>query len=101
MELLFVTLGGAILGLGFRYVLPGRETHGVLLLPAIGAAVAAAVWAVLTWAGWKFDGGWIWVISLVAAGVVPALVAILLSRGRVRSDVELLAQLVKAPLPVG
>jgi hypothetical protein len=100
MELLFVTLGGALLGLGFRYVLPGRGTHGVLLLPGVGAVVASAVWAVLTWAGWKFDGGWIWVVSLVAAGVVPALVGIFLSRERARGDVELLAQLSKAPLPV-
>ena len=96
MELLFVTLGGAILGLGLRYVLPGRERYGVLLLPAVGAAVASIVWAALTWAGWKFDGGWIWVVSLAAAAVVPALVALQLSRARRIGDERLLQNLSRA-----
>ena len=93
MELLFVTLGGAILGLGLRYVLRGRERYGVLLLPAIGAIVASAVWAGLTWAGWKFDGGWIWVVSLAAAGVVSIIVALQLSRSRRIGDADLLERL--------
>jgi hypothetical protein len=42
MELLFVTLGGVILGLIARYVLPHRHVHGVVLIPAIGAAAAAS-----------------------------------------------------------
>ncbi len=96
MELLFVTLGGAILGLGLRYVLPARDTYGALLLPAFGAAVASVVWAALTWLGWKFDGGWIWVVSLVIAGAVPALAGILLARGRRAGDAELLGRLSKA-----
>ena len=96
MELLFVTLGGAILGLAGRYSVPGRETHGALLIPAIGAAAAAAIWAALTWAGWKFDGGWIWTVSLVFSAVVAVLSAILLSRTRKSSDAVLLQQLSRA-----
>ena len=42
MELLFVVLGGAILGLAARYSLPRRHTYGSALVPAIGAGVAAA-----------------------------------------------------------
>ena len=41
MELLFVALGGAILGLGARYLLPGRHTHGSVLVPAIGVIAAS------------------------------------------------------------
>ena len=41
MELLFVILGGIIIGLIGRYLFPLRETHGVLLVPAIGAAASA------------------------------------------------------------
>ncbi|MDQ1597099.1 MAG: hypothetical protein QOI70_523, partial [Microbacteriaceae bacterium] len=85
MEMLFVTLGGALLGLLARYVFPRRETYGVLLAPAIGATVASVVWAALTWAGWKFGGGWIWVVALVAAGVVAAAFALLASRSRTRA----------------
>ncbi|MFM9920142.1 hypothetical protein [Lacisediminihabitans sp. H27-G8] len=96
MELLFVTLGGAILGLAARYGVPKRDTHGALLVPAIGAIVAAVVWAALTWVGWKFDGGWIWVVSLVAAGVVAILASVFLGRQRTAQDAELLSTLSRA-----
>ncbi|MCU1584717.1 MAG: hypothetical protein JWM49_1273 [Microbacteriaceae bacterium] len=96
MEMLFVTLGGALLGLLARYAFPRRETHGVLLAPAIGAAVASVVWAALTWAGWKFDGGWIWVVSLVAAGMAAAAFSLLASGSRTRADAAMLARLSRA-----
>ena len=82
MELLFVTVIGAFIGLALRYLLPGRQSYGLFLLPAIGAAVTAAVWVGLVWAGWKFDGGWIWVAALVAGGVASIAAALLLNRGR-------------------
>lgn len=96
MELLFVTLGGAILGLAARYSVPKRNTHGAMLVPAIGAMVASVVWAALTWVGWKFDGGWIWVASLVAAGAVASIVSILFGRRRTARDTDLLARLSRA-----
>jgi hypothetical protein len=86
MELVYVTVIGAGLATIMRYVLPGRQAYGVALLPALGAAVTAAVWVALLWAGLTFDGGWIWVISLTAAVVVPTVVAVVLSRGRTASD---------------
>lgn len=96
MELLFATLGGAILGLAVRYIFPRRSTYGALLLPAIGAAVASAVWAGLTWAGWKFDGGWIWVVSLVLAALIPIAFALLVPRQRTHADTGMLASLSRA-----
>jgi uncharacterized membrane protein YeaQ/YmgE (transglycosylase-associated protein family) len=96
MELLFVTLGGTILGLLARYVFPRRATYGVLLAPAIGAAVASVVWAALTWARWRFDGGWIWVVSLVAAGVVAGAFSLIASASRTRADAAMLARLSRA-----
>ena len=54
MELLFVTVIGAGIGAIIRYALPKRGSYGALLLPAIGAAVTAAVWVALVWVGWKF-----------------------------------------------
>lgn len=88
MELLFVVLGGAILGLAARYLLPLRHTHGVLLIPAIGAGTAAIVWVALTWLGWAWDGGWIWVVSLVLAGLAAAASAYLIGPKRERADAE-------------
>ena len=96
MELLFVTLGGILLGLIARYSLPRRTTSGVLLVPAIGAAVAAVVWVALTWAGLPWDGGLIWLITLVVTAAVCALVALRLGTSRTRSDEERLRTLARA-----
>ena len=41
MELLFVTVIAAFIGLAIRYALPGRQSYGITLLPAVDAAVTA------------------------------------------------------------
>jgi hypothetical protein len=96
VELLFVTLISFCIGLGARYVLPGRQTYGVALLPAIAAAVTAIVWVALTWLGWKFDGGWIWVVSLAAGGVISLVLALVVPRLRRANDESLFQQLSRA-----
>lgn len=93
MELVYVTVIGAALGAIARYLLPGRRTYGILLLPAIGAAVTAAVWVVLLWIGFTFDGGWIWAVSLVAAVVASIVAALLIVRARENRDARMLHQL--------
>jgi uncharacterized membrane protein YeaQ/YmgE (transglycosylase-associated protein family) len=93
MELVYVTVIGAAIGLLARYVLPGRRWYGILLLPAAAAAVTATVWAALVWAGWKFDGGWIWVVSLAAAVVTSVLIPLLLPRYREAHDAQLMHHL--------
>lgn len=93
MELLFVIVIAAAIGLGVRYIVPKRGTYGVLLLPAIAAAVASVVWVGLLWLGWRFDGTWIWVVSLAAAGVAALVLALVLPRRRVHHDERLLTQL--------
>jgi hypothetical protein len=86
MEIVYVTVVGAGIGILLRYLLPGREVYGVALMPALGAAVTAATWAGLTWLGWKADGVWIWVAALGAATVVPLVVALVLSKRRHAAD---------------
>lgn len=93
MELLFVVLIAAGIGFLTHFVIPGRETRGVLLLGAISAAVAAIVWVGLLWLGFTFDGGWIWVISLVVGGLVAIIVAALLPTRRRRNDRAMLTKL--------
>lgn len=93
MELLYATVIAGCVGVLVRYLLPGRDTYGILLLPALAAAVTAAVWVILVWFGWTFDGTWIWVAGL-GAGIVTALVVALVLPGRRRaSDAELLEKL--------
>ncbi|WP_169077441.1 hypothetical protein [Microcella alkalica] len=100
MELLFVTVIGAALALGVRYAVPGRETHGLLLVPAIGAAATAATWVLLVWLGFTFDGGWIWVFSLVIGPAVALAFALLLPPRRRAADEALLASLMRPGQPV-
>ena len=71
MELIYVTAIGIALAVIVRYLVPGRQTHGILLIPAIGGAGTAVVWVALVWLGLTFDGGWIWVASIVAAAILP------------------------------
>lgn len=93
MEIIFVTVIGAGLGGIIRYLVPGRRSYGLALLPAVGAAVTAAVWAVLVWFGWEFDGGWIWVAAIGAGIVADVVVAIALPRARGAADARLLHEL--------
>jgi len=95
MELLFVTVIGAALSLGARYGVPGRQTHGLLLVPAVGAAATAVVWVVCLWLGLTFDGGWIWVISLVLGPLAAFAVAFALPKRRDAADAALLERLMK------
>ena len=101
MELLFVALGGAILGLAARYLLPHRTTQGWALLPAIGTAVASVIWVVLTWFGLKWDEGWIWWITLGLTAIVVVVLDIVLSRRRVRADQLMLMARMKTGTPRG
>ncbi len=90
MEIVFVTVIGAALGALVRYLVPGRRSYGIALLPAVGGAATAAVWAILVWLGWSFDGGWIWTVSIATGVVVSLLVAVLLPRARAASDARAL-----------
>lgn len=100
MELLFVTVIGGAFALGVRYLVPGRQTHGLLLVPMIGAAATAAVWAICVWLGLTFDGGWIWVISLVLGPLTALTVALVLPKRRAAADDELLERLMKPGVAV-
>lgn len=95
MELLFIALGGAIIGLAARYFLPHRHTHGAVLMPALGVMVACVLWVALTWAGLKWNGGWIWWITLVGTAVVVAAADLVIGRVRTSRDDHLLAELTK------
>jgi len=93
MELLFVTVIGAGVGALVRYTVPRRGTYGSLLLPGLSAAVTAAVWVGLLWLGWKFDGTWIWVVSLGAGAIVALATALVLPQRRIAEDARRLDQL--------
>ena len=88
MELLFVTVIGA--GIGIVAALPrcpAARTYGVLLLPAVaGVGDRDRLGRCCSGLGWTFDGGWIWVVSLVAGGVAALRARLILPRVREQSD---------------
>ncbi len=93
MELLFVVLIAAGIGAVLRYSLPRRQSYGMLIVPSIAGSVAAVVWVGLTWLGWAWDGGWIWVVALGAGGVAALVSALVIPRVRQAADERLLHEL--------
>lgn len=94
--MLFAVLGGLFLALALHWALPHRETRGVALTGSIGAAVTAAVWAGLTWLGWSFDSGWIWVASIAAGPIVALIVGLALPKRRLAADEQLFRTLARS-----
>lgn len=93
MLLFVVSVIAAGLGAIVRYTLPGRESYGSVLVPAVAAVVTGTVWVGLVWLGWTFDAGWIWLVSLLAGTVAALATAALLPRARRDSDAQLLREL--------
>ena len=88
-----MVLGGMLIGLGARYILPGRAVLGIAVLPAAGGATSAAVWAVLTWSGWPYDGTWIWVATFLIGAAAVTGTAFSFSRRRTEADERMLETL--------
>ena len=96
MELLFIALFGAIIGLVAHFALPAREATGEVLIPAISTAAAAIIWVVLTWIGFAYDEPWIWLITLVSTALTAVAANLLFARVRRAKDNELLVKLTKS-----
>lgn len=93
MEIIFAAVIAAGIGTLIRYLVPGRETHGLLLLTAVAASVTLIVWVGLLWLGFTFDGGWIWVISIAAGTIAPLALSLVLPGRRAAADEELFERL--------
>jgi quaternary ammonium compound-resistance protein SugE len=98
VELLFVALGGLLVGVVAYYALPHRETRGAALVPAIGGVLASVVWVALTWAGLKYDEVIIWLVTAAVTVAGTLLAATALGRSRTRRDQARLRQLSSSPI---
>jgi len=96
MEILFAIVIGAGIGLVIRAIVPRRHTHGILLIPLVGAIATAAVWTPLVWLGLTFDGTWIWVLSLAAGGIASLVTALVAPAARARVDHRMFERLRRA-----
>jgi hypothetical protein len=66
MELAFILVYAAILGLVAPYLGIDVKKIGSLVPGAIALTKGALAWAVLTWCGMHYDQAWIWVIVMFA-----------------------------------
>ena len=64
MELAFILVYAAILGLVAPYLGIDLKLIGSLVPGAIALVFGALSWAALTWVGLPYDEAWIWLIGL-------------------------------------
>lgn len=65
MELAFILVYAAILGLVAPYLGIDVKLIGSLVPGAIAVVAGSIIWAVLTWAGLHYDEAWIWLVSML------------------------------------
>jgi L-cystine uptake protein TcyP (sodium:dicarboxylate symporter family) len=87
MEFSFAVIAfyAAILGLVAPYIYARSEEYGALLPPAIALAVGSVLWGALTWLGFKYTEGYIWVIIMVVMPLVMVIVSSRLAHSRIRT----------------
>lgn len=87
MEYSFAVIGfyAVILGLVAPYIYARSEEYGALLPPAIAMVVGSVLWAALTWLGFKYTEGYIWIIIMVAMPVVMVFVSSRLAHSRIKA----------------
>jgi hypothetical protein len=95
MELLFVALGGAIIGLIAHYALPGSVRRGVVVLPAVATALISVIWEGLTWLGLAYSDFLIWGLSFAATVIIVFVVGIVMGRRRTTADDAFFSRLSK------
>lgn len=93
MQILLALVIGAAIGLALEFLIPHRALRGAAIAPLIGAASAALVWTILTWAGVGLENPLLWLSAFVAPLVVTWPALVLISRRRIAHDQEERARL--------
>jgi L-cystine uptake protein TcyP (sodium:dicarboxylate symporter family) len=77
-----------ILGLVAPYIFAKSEEYGAMLPPAIALVTGGTLWAALTWLGFKYTDGYIWVIIMVVMPLVMAFVSSRIAHARIKAREE-------------
>lgn len=64
MELVLIVTAAGIIGLAARYSIPGRDRHGLALMPTTAIMIGSIAWTLCIWVGLSAITPWPWVISL-------------------------------------
>jgi hypothetical protein len=69
LNVAFIVVYGAILGLVAPYVGVASKKYHVTLPGAIATIYGALLWAILTWTGLSYTDPWIWLIVMLTMPV--------------------------------
>ena len=83
MELAFILVYAAILGLVAPFLGLDTKAMGSLIPGTIALVKGALAWALLTWCGLHYDQAWIWIIVMLAMPAAMVIGVRWLSRKRV------------------
>lgn len=81
-----------ILGMVAPYIHARSVEYGALLAPSVALITGSILWAALTWLGFKYTEGWIWIICMVAMPIVMIIVSGRVAAHRVKIREEKLGR---------
>jgi hypothetical protein len=93
MELVLIVTFAGLIGALVRYLTPGRDRHGLLLLPALQISAASVVWTASVWVGLAPTSIWPWLTSLGLSTAGIIWFALWLPTQRDAEDEKLLSEL--------
>lgn len=99
MELVLIVTAAGLIGVAVRYLIAGRQSHGLAVMPAAGIIVGSLAWGVLIWTGAPESAWWSWTIALGLATVAAIALALVLPRRRAAADEALWAELTRPRPP--
>lgn len=93
MELVLIVTFAGLIGGVLRYLIPGRDRHGMITMPALQVAVASVLWTGSVWLGLSPQSPWPWLVALGLSTVFSVALGIYLPKRRDAEDEQLLASL--------
>jgi hypothetical protein len=99
MELVLVVTFSGLVGLLVRYLVPGRATHGLFVIPSVGIVAGSLSWAIGIWAGLAPTSIWPWILSLGISVAASMALAIVLPGKRSAADDALWHELTGSRTP--
>jgi len=93
MEIVLVVTFAGLLGAAVRYMVPGRDRHGLGLMPSVGVMVGTLSFVIAVWAGLAPRSVWPWIISLGLTVIVTVWLGIWLPKKRDVDDEALFTSL--------
>lgn len=97
MELVLVVTFAGLIGGALRYMIPGRDRHGLGLMPSVAIMVGSLTFVASVWLGLAPRSVWPWVIALGLAAAVVVWLGVWLPKRRDADDERLFAELTETP----